>query len=690
MVTPPLRKMRAITLTAILWPMLALTLLLGAGAIRAQTPVAPAGAGTLADPFQVTELGNLVWMSNNVATQGVADKCYKMMNDIDASGTASWNDNGTTTALVGFPPIGGGPWPPFAASFDGQGHTISGLTIDRPAMAKVGLFGSIGTDGTVSSLRLDNLSVAGRTLVGGLAGDISITGQITNCSVSGVVTGTDAYVGGLAGRALFFGAITNCHADVKVAGGVGGTGLLSYFGGLVGHVGPGTVTDCSATGEVATGDEAAAGMYFGGLLGRNTGSPIVSCFATGDVNVKGDSGLYGYAGGLVGANTDAIMDCYATGRVVCKFYTGGLVGANSGTITRSFATGAAEAGQSQEVGGLAGINSGRITDCYATGAASGWAAVGGLVGQNYGPAVTNCYSVGAVAATGMFAGGLIGSKMPSGGAVTSSYWNTETSGQSGSAGGTGETTIQLQQQATFAGWDFVNVWGIGENTTYPFLRRIQQPPAAPLNVSPASNAAGVAVAPTLAASVFTDANTTDTHAASQWQVRADASSTSWTVTVFDSGATSVALTSCAVPPGTLQGLTSYWWRVRYEDNHGNWSVWSSPTTFQTLLPPPSAPTGVVASDGRFIGRVRVTWDPSPGALAYRVYRSTGATTATATALTGWIAGTTTYDDLVATPGLTYYYWVRAATDATGSIASDFGIGDSGWASRRGMPVITVY
>ena len=126
------------------------------------------------------------------------------------------------------------------------------------------------------------------------------------------------------------------------------------------------------------------------------------------------------------------------------------------------------------VGGLVGSNgsrairSGTVSQCYSSGAVNGNWGVGGLVGGNW-SAVTQCYSTSAVSGLGV--GGLVGYN--SSGSVTSCFWDMEASGQATSAGGTGKTTAEMQMASTFldAGWDFVNVWGIGENQTYPYLRK---------------------------------------------------------------------------------------------------------------------------------------------------------------------------------------------------------------------------
>ena len=104
------------------------------------------------------------------------------------------------------------------------------------------------------------------------------------------------------------------------------------------------------------------------------------------------------------------------------------------------------------VGGLVGSNEGgSLNYCYATGTVSGVRMVGGLAGENYG-SMAFCYSTGSVSGTGDYIGGLVGDGMT----ATSCFWDTQTSGQTSSSGGTGKTTAEMQTLATFldAGWDF--------------------------------------------------------------------------------------------------------------------------------------------------------------------------------------------------------------------------------------------
>jgi hypothetical protein len=144
-------------------------------------------------------------------------------------------------------------------------------------------------------------------------------------------------------------------------------------------------------------------------------------------------------------------------------------------------------GGAHQVGGLAGYNGhGSImSDCYATGDVSAYWKVGGLVGDNPYPEggyITRCYSVGRVTGIG---GGLVGFNYK-GGRTYDSYWDINTSGKTTSKGGTGKTTADMMKQATFVNWNFVEVWDIVENQTYPFLRPFLKPVLAAVDIRPGS------------------------------------------------------------------------------------------------------------------------------------------------------------------------------------------------------------
>jgi hypothetical protein len=241
-----------------------------------------------------------------------------------------------------------------------------------------------------------------------------------------------------------------------------GVGLFGsvYEGAIIKNVGVVNVT--------VVGDS-----IVGGLMGRNEGTVTTSYF-TG--NVTGND----WVGGLVGYNYGSTVgNSYSTGNVTGDEHVGGLVGYTYyGTISNSHATGNVTG--NQWVGGLVGYNKGgTVSNSYATGSVTGTSCVGGLVGHNrYHGTVTDSYSTGNVTGD-EYVGGLVGEN--DGGTVSSSFWDTETSGQTTSDGGTGKITQEMQDITTFseAVWDIVAVtlnqtnlayiWNIVDAETYPFL-----------------------------------------------------------------------------------------------------------------------------------------------------------------------------------------------------------------------------
>ncbi len=154
---------------------------------------------------------------------------------------------------------------------------------------------------------------------------------------------------------------------------------------------------------------------------------------------------------------------------------------DSAAVTLSFATGTASG--SAYVGGLIGENNnnGSVTNSYATGRASGTYGTGGLIGYNGASAtMINCYSSGYIAGLN-YPGGLVGINY-AGTIIENSFWDMETSGQVTSWGGTGKTTAEMQQKATFTSWDFAGLWKIQEGRSYPYFR--WQIPPVPENEAP--------------------------------------------------------------------------------------------------------------------------------------------------------------------------------------------------------------
>jgi len=218
-----------------------------------------------------------------------------------------------------------------------------------------------------------------------------------------------------------------------------------------------------------------------------------------NVDVKGARGTGALVGRVTGNENTLIESCYVFGgSVTGDAATGGLVGSNNSyvagsttsrrpVINKCFANVevffSGSGADNQKFGGLAGCNQkGVIKNSFSLGTvtvepASGTAErVGGLAGCiTLIGLVENSYSAGLVTVNGSVSevGGLVGSVgTENAGTVTSSYWDTETSGQSGSAGGTGATTADMRKQATFSGWDFSGVWNILEDESYPFHRDV--------------------------------------------------------------------------------------------------------------------------------------------------------------------------------------------------------------------------
>ena len=447
----------------------------------------------------VTSLGNAA-SSNDGTLQGIAGDLsgnYVLGADINASATSGWN------AGAGFTRIGdnssGNSSSRYTGIFDGLGHVITGLTINLPASSNVGMFGYVDSSGVIRNVGLSGGSVAADSYVGQVAGVAN--GTIANVYAGGNVTATnaDSQAGDLVGR-LNGGTITNSHATGQVSGAANVGGLVgvnfsgtvsnsyatgnvtasaaaSPVGGLVGVLDSGTITNSHATGQVSGGSLA------GGLVGFSSNGTISNTYATGNVTATAAGSN---AGGLVGFLLGGtITTSYATGQISGVDNVGGLLGFhNGGTITYSYAQGSVTASAANsDAGGLVGFfNFGTIADSYATGAVSGTDNVGGLVGFNNTGSISNTYATGLVTGSGTtHGGGLIGFAS-NGSTISSSYWDTSTTGLSNGCGTTSTGTCTVTGLSTTAmknpfsfidgGWDFSSVWGkshTGNNNGYMVL-----------------------------------------------------------------------------------------------------------------------------------------------------------------------------------------------------------------------------
>jgi len=410
---------------------------------------AKGGNGTIGDPYQIVDVYGLQGIASSA---GLLGSSFELVNNIDASGTKNWNTQ------AGFVPIGNATTY-YSGSFDGKGHTISELHINRSGTDYVGLFGMTNDNGTISNLGIIGGSVTGKAYTGGLVGHNR--GRIDQCYYEGTVSGT-TYVGGLVGFQDHYAAIYSSHTAGVVAGSDLG------IGGLVGQSGRydnsdgkwSLISACYSSSTVKGGTN---GYCVGGLVGFNAQKcQITQSFATGAV-----SGEWLEYGGLAGQNDGTITYSYSTGTVHGYMYSGGLVGS----------LGVAYDGAA-------------LKFCYSTGDVYGTSSpVGGLVGSSMNGSIESCYSTGAVSPASTYIGGFLGK--PSGNVkVQNCYYDAaKNSGLPGIAGDVagsvtgsvvGLTTDQMMKASNFVGWNIVDTannpsyttadWVIVNGSTRPFLK----------------------------------------------------------------------------------------------------------------------------------------------------------------------------------------------------------------------------
>ena len=204
----------------------------------------------------------------------------------------------------GWTPIGTDYDNSYKGTFDGGGHTITGLTFTTND-EYAGLFGWLNKAGTVKNVVMEGVQITSNQIYGGSIGGVvgSGWGTIENCSVSGSVSGT-VYVGGVVGVQIG-GSITGCSSSATVKGTVD-------VGGVAGQTNSSaTLTACYATGNVIIEMALKKNIAGGGLVGMNAGSSLLACYATGNVTSTGSSTGYVHIGGFLGNNYANVMTaCY--------------------------------------------------------------------------------------------------------------------------------------------------------------------------------------------------------------------------------------------------------------------------------------------------------------------------------------------------------------------------------------------
>lgn len=383
----------------------------------------PQGAGTATEPYLISSAEELAWLAQEVNAGRGASYNAVLCNDIDLE-DKEWTPIGKNYSYV------------YKGTFDGGGHTISGLKIDSTDQYQA-LFGYVKG------------------------------GTIKNLTVEGSVTSSKQYTAGI----VAYGnpvTVTNCTNKVSVTATEKG-----YAAGVVASASADSeVMDCTNSGTII-----GCGDYVGGIVGAGSGIKTISnCFNSGSVTNSGKPGGYAYCtGGIAGGvgSRSTVIRCYNTGDVTSTIKrTGGVVGGAAGTISACYNTGTVTGIYS--VGGVAGSASekdAKITDCYNTGDVicktpsatfndSNAKGVGGIIGDPSsaritGIVLTNCYNAGTVTnnytTADVVVGGVIGSSAAKNITAQNCYY-LAIAGLSGdganesAAGMTGKTEVQLKSE----------------------------------------------------------------------------------------------------------------------------------------------------------------------------------------------------------------------------------------------------
>ena len=473
------------------------------------------GSGTESSPYLIYNESQLAQVANFLGQEGVV---FSLQKDLNVSTFISenypsqgWQPIGTTAS-------------PFKGVFKGNGHTISGLFINRSSSNNVGFFGNM--DGaTITNLTLNATYIKGKDFVGAIAGYCSgctisgcsavfsqspgisgnqyvggiagynSTGNIANCNVQGSINATSD-VGGIIGRC----SLANL-TSVTFVGNINASGNV---GGIVGTAGGSTNTSNIITSSYFHGKITNSGNNTGGIVGYET-----LCLGTSKCIFLGEISGVDYVGGIVGHTAEDISNkknyhienCSAIGDITGNDAVGGIIGKNTALpITNSYYNGTLSA--HDNVGGLVGHsyqNPQSITYCYSNANISGNTFVGGLVGRIDGSSTARLTIKSNVAINPIInanASDYVGRIYGWG-----AYVNIGASGTSegnralnqtivkldgvvqevsddGLQNGTGIGPSMLKLKANYVawGWDFNNNWNILETECFPYKKYQAAPP----------------------------------------------------------------------------------------------------------------------------------------------------------------------------------------------------------------------
>lgn len=425
-----------------------------------------AAAGTAEDPYQIYTIEDLQAMHEDMG--GV----YELCADLHLGGL-EWE------------PVGNEAEGAFTGALNGNGHTITGLTIEG-AVKYAGLFGYL--EGSVQNLHLRDVSVTGYHYVGGIAG-YADGATAENCSVSGTVTGvyknSAIAAGGIVGY-LNDGTVSGCTNSGNVAS---SSSSWSYSGGIVGYINGGAVVSCTNRGNLTSSGSI---PYSGGIVGYMNGGTVSNC--TNSVSWTS----IGTSGGIVGyAKNGVVTECTNNGNVSSSTaaersaISGGIVGDMSGgTVEACINSGCIISSNSYRSrtaysGGIIGYGgNGTICSCMNNGSVASYSSAyspysGGVVGRGLGVTLSDCINSGKVTPSGGIARELSGSRancINYGAATGSSNSHYETYALLETNGDytTALTAEQMRDASNFSALDFENTWMIDANTNsgFPQLRNM--------------------------------------------------------------------------------------------------------------------------------------------------------------------------------------------------------------------------
>lgn len=312
------------------------------------------GLGSSAYPYQIENGTQLLLFQSIVnGTNGQTPNpaaCAELTKDIDMRSIANFAPIGTKTD-------------PYTGTFNGNNHSISGLTVSGSDY--VGLFGYVN-GATIQSINLcdSQITATGNYAAGGIVGFATGAAKIENCSTNkiGIDAANSRHIGGIIGRGEFSTKISNCTNTSSFGG-------TYHVGGIAGSLNDGSITNSGNSGDLPA---IWANGSVGGIVGFTSAGQISTCYNTGKVT----GGSNADVGGIVGTFqfSYSISDCYNVGDVHGGRYIGGIAGS---------------------------VTKGTFRCCYNTGAVTGSQYTGGVIGSNSGITIDHCYYLDTAAPVGI-------------------------------------------------------------------------------------------------------------------------------------------------------------------------------------------------------------------------------------------------------------------------------------------------